>query len=65
MVGGHGLSFHAAREAFRLRSDLTLTMARLTPKIYNFAKRGGEIMIKHGWMEEPPPVEDRKALIKV
>lgn len=60
-----GLGSNSLGGAFSLRSDLTMTMARIAPKIHNFAKEGGEIMIKNGWMEEPPPVEDRKALAKV
>ncbi|WP_100407668.1 DUF3231 family protein [Bacillus solitudinis] len=59
-----GLGSNALGGAFSLRSDLPRTMAVLTPKIYTFAKRGGEIMIKKGWMEEPPQVEDRQQLTK-
>jgi nitrogen fixation protein len=39
-------------------------MARLGKKVFNYAKEGGEIMIKNGWMEEPPQVEDRRQLTK-
>ncbi len=59
-----GLGSNALGGAFSLRSDLPLTMATLTPKVYAFAKEGGELMIEKGWMEEPPQVEDREQLTK-
>jgi nitrogen fixation protein len=32
--------------------------------IFKFAQDGGKIMIKNGWMEEPPQIEDRNQLTK-
>ncbi|WP_268796007.1 DUF3231 family protein [Paenibacillus sp. Soil787] len=43
---------------------MPLTMVRLAKEIIPFIKNGGEIMIKHGWLEEPPQVEDRRQLTK-
>lgn len=64
LLGSFGLGSNALGGAFSLRSDLPVTMARLAQKILPFIKDGGEIMIKHGWMEEPPQVEDRRQLTK-
>ncbi|NQX68643.1 DUF3231 family protein [Paenibacillus alba] len=64
LLGSFGLGSNALGGAFSLRSDLPLTMARLAQKILPFLKEGGELMIKHGWMEEPPQIEDRKQLTK-
>ncbi|NOU86543.1 DUF3231 family protein [Paenibacillus sp. LMG 31460] len=64
LLGSFSIGSNALGGAFSLRSDLLVTMARLTQKILPFVKDGGEIMIKHGWMEEPPQVEDRKKLTK-
>jgi hypothetical protein len=64
LLGSFSIGSNALGGAFSLRSDLLLTMARLTQKILPFLKDGGELMIQHGWMEEPPQVEDRKQLTK-
>ncbi|MDG5788972.1 DUF3231 family protein [Evansella sp. AB-P1] len=64
LLSTFGLGSNAIGGAFSLRSDLPMTMARLSTKVYSFAKNGGEIMIKNGWMEEPPKVEDRQQLTK-
>jgi hypothetical protein len=64
LLGSFGLGSNALGGAFSLRSDLPLTMARLASKIVPFIKDGGEIMIKNGWMEESPQVEDRRQLTK-
>ncbi|MFC0560245.1 DUF3231 family protein [Halalkalibacter alkalisediminis] len=65
LLSTFGLGSNALGGAFSLRSDLPMTMARLAQKVYSFAKEGGEILIKNGWMEEPPQVEDRKKLTKI
>jgi hypothetical protein len=64
LLSTFGLGSNALGGAFSLRSDLPLTMTRLAKKIFTFAKEGGVIMIKNGWMEEPPQVEDRQKLTK-
>ncbi|HLR61360.1 MAG TPA: DUF3231 family protein [Lentibacillus sp.] len=47
-----------------LRGDLSLTYTRLAAEVAQFAKDGADIMIKNGWMEEPPQADDRDKLIK-
>ncbi|MFC0470817.1 DUF3231 family protein [Halalkalibacter kiskunsagensis] len=64
LLSTFGLGSNSLGGAFSLRSDIPFTMARLGKKVFNFAKEGGEIMIKKGWMEEPPQVEDRRQLTK-
>lgn len=64
LLGSFSIGSNALGGAFSLRSDLLVTMARLTQKIIPFVKDGGELMINNGWMEEPPQVEDRKQLTK-
>lgn len=59
-----GLGSNALGGAFSLRSDLPAKMALLANDIYSFARKGGEILIKNGWMEEPPQIEDRNELTK-
>lgn len=36
----------------------------LVKDVYFYGQEGLEIMIKHGWLEEPPQMEDRAQIIK-
>lgn len=46
------------------RSDLGEIYVRLTAEILNFAKDGTDILIKNGWLEQPPQAADRDELAK-
>ncbi|WP_404332279.1 DUF3231 family protein [Mesobacillus maritimus] len=46
--------------AFSLRNDLPAKMFIFMKDIFEYAHKGAKIMIKNGWMEEPPQMEDRK-----
>lgn len=46
--------------AFSLRNDLSAKNAIFIKDIFEYAHNGAKIMIKNGWMEEPPQMEDRK-----
>jgi hypothetical protein len=50
--------------AFSLRNDLPAKMTIFMKDIFEYAHKGGKIMIKNGWMEEPPQMEERKEIIK-
>jgi hypothetical protein len=62
LLASFGLGSNALGGAFSLRSDLPTKMAFLAKDIFSFAQEGGKIMIKNGWMEEPPQIEDRNQL---
>lgn len=64
LLASFGLGSNAIGGAFSLRSDLPAKMAFLAKDIFTFAQEGGKIMIKNGWMEEPPQTEDRNRLTK-
>ncbi|SDD24993.1 Protein of unknown function [Paenibacillus sp. UNCCL117] len=64
LLGAFGLGSNALGGAFSLRSDLPLAMAHTAQKILPFLKEGAELMIRHGWLEEPPQVEDRRKLTR-
>ncbi|SDJ20389.1 DUF3231 family protein [Alteribacillus bidgolensis] len=64
LLASFGLGSNALGGGFSLRSDLPAKMALLTKDIFTFAQDGGKIMIKNGWMEEPPQIEDRNQLTK-
>ncbi|CAN7516798.1 DUF3231 family protein [Paenibacillus sp. LjRoot153] len=44
------------------RVDLSTTYTRLSTEIALFAEDGANILIRHGWLEEPPQADDRNAL---
>lgn len=52
---GHALSISS-------RIDLASEYLKLIPEILQYGKEGTEIMIKRGWMEEPPHAPDRGEL---
>lgn len=51
--------------AFSLRNDLPAKMAIFMKDIFEYAHEGGTIMIRNGWMEEPPQMEQRKQLTTI
>jgi hypothetical protein len=46
-----------------IRSDLHIDYARLAVEVMQYAEDGLQVMIKHGWMEQPPLASDRKELV--
>ncbi|MDQ0159849.1 DUF3231 family protein [Alkalibacillus salilacus] len=46
------------------RRDIGTMYSRLVAEILKYADDGAKIMIKHGWMEEPPRALDRDELTK-
>ncbi|MCM3236686.1 DUF3231 family protein [Heyndrickxia sp. FSL K6-6286] len=45
------------------RMDLSATYTRLSAEIALYAEDGANLMIKHGWLEEPPQAVDHQKLI--
>lgn len=58
-IGNYGASMSGSP-----RRDLGLKYASLIPEIALYAEDGANIMIKHGWLEEPPQSDNREKLIK-
>jgi Protein of unknown function (DUF3231) len=58
-VGNYGVAMAASP-----RKDVGLKYASLIPEISLYAEDGANIMIKNGWMEEPPQADDREQLIQ-
>lgn len=58
-IGNFGMAIAASP-----RRDLGMRYASLLPEIALYAEDGANIMIKHGWLEEPPQADDRDKLIK-
>jgi hypothetical protein len=49
--------------AFSLRNDLPPKMTIFMKDIFEYAHKGAKIMIKNGWMEEPPQMEERNQML--
>ena len=58
-IGNYGMAIAASP-----RRDIALKYATLLPEIALYAEAGAKIMIKHGWMEEPPQADDRNEIIQ-
>ncbi|KMJ59548.1 hypothetical protein AB685_01325 [Bacillus sp. LL01] len=54
LLSSFGLTSNALGTSFSLRSDLPAKMTLIAKDIFDYAKEGGKLMIKNGWMEEPP-----------
>lgn len=64
LLSSFGLGSSALGTSFSLRKDLPPKMVMSAKDIFQFASDGGDLMIKHGWTEEPPQMEDRTRLSK-
>jgi rubrerythrin len=58
-IGQYGMAMSTSP-----RHDLGVTYTRLMAEIMHFSEDGANIMIDHGWMEQPPEAADRKKLAK-
>jgi Protein of unknown function (DUF3231) len=58
-IGNYGMALAASP-----RRDLGLKYMSLIPEVALYAEDGANIMIKHGWIEEPPQADDRDQIIQ-
>ena len=64
IISGSAIGYNALGTSFSMRSDLHFKLASISKSIFDYAKKGGQIMINHKWMEEPPQMEVRNQLTK-
>lgn len=50
--------------AVTARHDLSAVYARLLLDVGNYAEDGANLLIDHGWLEQPPQAADRDALVQ-
>ncbi|GEN47061.1 DUF3231 family protein [Alkalibacillus haloalkaliphilus] len=58
------VGYYGASMSMSPRRDIGVMYSRLVSEILKYADDGAKIMIKHGWMEEPPRAHDRDELAK-
>ncbi|SFM46730.1 DUF3231 family protein [Salibacterium qingdaonense] len=56
------LGYYGSSMSMSPRRDIGVMYGRLMAEIAKFSNSGAKIMIKHGWMEEPPRAADRDEL---
>jgi hypothetical protein len=59
-----GIGNYGAAMAASPRRDTAAKYASMIPEIAHYAEDGANILIKNGWLEEPPMTDDRDKLIK-
>lgn len=64
LLSTFGLGSGALGTSFSLRKDLPPKTLMIAKDVFKFANDGGDLMIKHGWTEEPPQMADRTELSK-
>ncbi|MFC7394036.1 DUF3231 family protein [Scopulibacillus cellulosilyticus] len=64
LLNSFGLGSQSFGAIFSLRNDLTLKMALMAKNIYFYAEDGIKIMIKNGWLDQPPQMADRNKIIR-
>jgi len=64
LISGFAMGNNSLGTSFSMRSDLPLIFTEISKDLFLHSKKGGLLMIKHMWMEEPPQMEDRNQLTK-
>ncbi|GAB4074548.1 hypothetical protein GCM10028778_20510 [Barrientosiimonas marina] len=59
-----GFAYYGTSASTSLRRDLPALYSRLMAEIGKYVNDGGELMIDHGWLEEPPRMIDHDELMK-
>lgn len=59
-----GMGNYGGAMSSSTRRDLTTHFSRLIMEIGQYAEDGANLLIKHGWMEQPPQSVDKNAIIK-
>ena len=58
------IGYFGAGASVSQRRDLAVEYTRLMGQVGLYAEDGAELLIKHGWLEQPPLADDRQKLIK-
>lgn len=65
LLNASGISNYATASAASLRTDVATAYIRLSAEVAEFSKDGANLLIEHGWLEQPPQAIDRKQLSQV
>lgn len=62
LMSDAGMANYGLAASSSMRADLSSDYARLLLEVGGFVKSGADIMIKNGWLEEPPQSSNREEL---
>lgn len=65
MLSAASIGNYGGGMSLSMRRDLVALYARLAAETAQYAEDSAQIMIEHGWMEQPPQVDNRKELMRV
>lgn len=60
LLNGFGSVGNSFGTLLSFRNDISLQQALIAKDIYTYNREGLKLMIKNGWFEEPPQMEERK-----
>ncbi|MGF7029501.1 hypothetical protein J2T17_000406 [Paenibacillus mucilaginosus] len=63
LLAAAGLGNYGASASATMRADIAADYLRLAAEISLFTKDGADLMIRRGWMEQPPQASDRRKLV--
>ncbi|NRD80934.1 DUF3231 family protein [Bacillus sp. BRMEA1] len=58
------LSYYGSALSVNARRDIGADYLRLMIELLHFAEDGAQLMIKNGWLEQPPTASDRESIAK-
>jgi len=58
------VGFYGTGIALSLRGDIVVMYNRLSLEVQLYSEDGANIMIKNGWLEQPPMASDRDELVR-
>ncbi|WP_188456904.1 DUF3231 family protein [Virgibacillus oceani] len=64
LIASAGIGNYAAAGSASQRTDLVVNYERLSFETAKYAKKGADIMINNGWLEQPPGTKDRNKLAR-
>ncbi|WP_240339723.1 DUF3231 family protein [Halobacillus ihumii] len=64
LLSGAGIGNYATGAAASQRTDLFVEYERMSLEIAKYAKDGAELMIDHGWLEQPPGTLNKQQLAR-
>ncbi|BCB05140.1 DUF3231 family protein [Bacillus sp. KH172YL63] len=63
LLNGFGIVGNSFGSIFSLRNDISMKTAMVTSDIFTYGKEGVKLMVKNGWLEQPPQMVDKNKLI--
>ncbi|NMH67944.1 DUF3231 family protein [Bacillus sp. RO3] len=63
LLNGFGIVGNSFGAIFSLRNDISVKTTLITKDIFQYGREGIKLMVKNGWLEQPPQMEDKNKLM--